>query len=161
LRIAYIATAFFLSSSFSVFAAAPMESTPIDPASAALTSPTSASQAALLPKDHPLLGVWKWVTPNSDCSENYEFKSNGRMVFSSGAEEGISEIEVTLKPSANHFYRFTNKVIADNGKKDCRGEPGKAGVTSVIYVYFLPTSNQMKMCYKETSDSCFGPLTRQ
>ncbi|MDE2422322.1 MAG: hypothetical protein KGO49_14225 [Gammaproteobacteria bacterium] len=161
MRIAYLATAFLLSSSLSAVAAAPTESTSTNSTSAASASQTSASQPALLPKDHPLLGVWKWVTPNSDCSETYEFKSNSRMVFSSGAEEGISEIEVTLKPSVNNFYRFTNKVIADNGKKDCRGEPGKAGVTSVIYVYFLPTNNQMKMCYKETSDSCFGPLTRQ
>ncbi len=155
MRIAYLATAFLLSSSWSVFAAT--EPTSAVPASQAATQTT----ATLLPENHPILGVWKWITPNSDCSETYEFKTNSRMVFSSGAEEGISEIEVTLKPSMNGFYRLINKVIADNGKKDCRGEPGKAGVNSVIYVYFLPTSNQMKMCYKETSDSCFGPLTRQ
>lgn len=154
LRITYLATAVILVSSFSVFAADP---TPTAPQAA----PTSQTAPLLIPEHHPILGVWKWITPNSDCSETYEFKPNSRMVFSSGAEEGISEIEVTLKPSVNGFYRFTNKVIADNGQKDCRGEPGKAGITSVVYPYFLPTSNQMMMCYNETRDNCFGPLTRQ
>lgn len=155
MRIAHLVTAFLLSGSWSAFAAT--EPTPVAPASQSATQAT----ATLLPENHPILGVWKWVTPHSDCSETYTFKSNGQMVFSSGAEDGISEIVVAEKPSLNGFYRFTNKVIADNGKNDCRGEPGKVGVNSVIYVYFLPTSNQMKMCYKETSDSCFGPLTRQ
>ncbi len=138
MRIAHFTAAFLLCSSFSAFAA-----------------------STLLPENHPILGVWKWITPNSDCSETYNFKANGQMLFSSGDEDGVSEVDVTAKPSLGGFYRFTNKVIADNGKKDCRGEPGKAGVNTVIYTYFLPTSNQMMMCYKETSDSCFGPLTHQ
>lgn len=138
MRIAHITAAFFLLSSLNAFAA------PI-----------------LLPDDHPILGVWKWTTPRAGCSEIYNFKSNGQMLFSSGEEDGVSEVDVALKPSLSGFYRFKNQVIADNGKIDCRGQPGVVGVDSVIYAYFLPKSNQMMMCYKESLNSCFGPLTHQ
>ena len=138
MRIAYLTAAFLFCSSLNAVAA-----------------------STLLPEDHPLLGVWKWTTPHSDCSEVYNFKSNGQLLFSSGDEDGVSEFDVAVKPSLSGFYQFTNRVIADNGKKDCRGQAGEVGVNTVIYAYFLPTSNQMMMCYKETLDSCFGPLTHQ
>jgi hypothetical protein len=142
LRIAHLTTVLLLLSSMGAFAAPSI-------------TPT------LLPDDHPILGVWSWTTPRTDCSEIYNFKANGQMLFSSGDEDGVSEVNVGTKPSLNGFYQFTNKVIADNGKKDCRGIAGEVGVNTVIYAHFLPTSNQMMMCYQENMSSCFGPLTRQ
>ncbi len=121
----------------------------------AFAAPTSVTA------NHPILGAWKWITPNQGCSEVYHYKADGTNLFSSGAEEGTSQYEITATPNFNGFYKLIDHNITDNGKKDCRGIVVQAGVNSILFVHFLPIDGQMVMCYKESLDACFGPLTRQ
>ncbi|WP_162818047.1 hypothetical protein [Aquirhabdus parva] len=120
-----------------------------------------AADPALIASNHPILGVWKWTTPNAGCSELYNFKANNRLGFASGAEVGESLYTVSAEPSPKGYYRIENTVASDNGSNDCRGQPGQSGMHSTLFARFSPDGKQVKMCFGESDDQCFGPLTRE
>jgi|JI10StandDraft_1071094.scaffolds.fasta_scaffold1148990_1 hypothetical protein len=117
--------------------------------------------AADIAPDHPLLGTWKVAIPQLDCVETYVFLRDGTTRVTSATEISESTYEITDKPSAGGFYRWTDTTVKNNGKKDCAGTITKPPTTVTHYVLFHHTRDIFFICQQERRDTCFGPFVRQ
>lgn len=111
-------------------------------------------------KDHPMLGSWTYEAPDGSCTETYVFRPDGTAVVTSGREIAESEFEISARPDANGFYKWTDRLVKDNGKEDCSGEVTAAGTAVTNYVLFSPARDQFIVCAQASLDACFGPLRR-
>ncbi len=111
-------------------------------------------------KDHPILGGWTYEAPDGTCTETYLFRPDGTTVVTSGQEIAESTFEISARPDANGFYKWTDRLVKDNGKEDCSGEVTTAGKVVTNYVLFSPARDQFIVCAQASLDACFGPLRR-
>lgn len=113
--------------------------------------------------NHPLLGIWVLTLPDGSCSETYRYRADGTSLVISAEEIQESEYVVTAQPSEAGFYKYEEKFVRDNGKKDCVGRVTrlKAGTRSSHYLLFHPQKTQFLMCAQEVMQSCIGPFVRQ
>jgi hypothetical protein len=109
---------------------------------------------------HPLLGIWKLTLPEIGCSETYRFRGDGTSLVLSAQEISESEFHVPPKPSAKGFYRLEDRIVKDNGKKDCVGQVTKVGTSATNFLRFHPSGALFLMCADESMDSCIGPFER-
>ena len=86
--------------------------------------------------------------------------SHGTTVVTSGREISESAVEIAARPDANGFYKWTDRLVKDNGKEDCAGDVTPTGKVVVNYVLFNPAHDQLIVCTKASLDACFGPLRR-
>ncbi len=114
-----------------------------------------------LPDDHPLVGTWRIDLPEVQCSELYVLRADGTGTVSSGEERGESEFEAALQPDALGFYKWTDRVTADNGKPDCLGNVTPVGDVAVTWIRMHPSGKQFLMCLDESLRQCIGPFVRQ
>lgn len=126
---------------------------------ALLISMLSGAQAAP-PADHPILGIWKLSLPELSCSETYRFRADGTTLVTSAEEVSESEYRIPARPSARGFYRLEDRIVKDNGKKDCAGAIMKPGTTATNYIRFHPSGALFLMCADETMNTCIGPFER-
>jgi len=112
------------------------------------------------PENNPIVGIWEWTLPRTSCSERYVYRSDGTTLVTSAEEIAESEYEIDSRPSSNGFYKATDTLVKDNGKKDCSGEVATLGDKATNFIQFDPSWNLMVVCQKESLDTCFGPLTR-
>ncbi|WP_229483395.1 hypothetical protein [Massilia horti] len=112
------------------------------------------------PPNHPLLGIWKLSLPEIGCSETYHFRADGTSLVTSNQEVAESEFQIPAKPNAKGFYRLEDKIVKDNGKKDCAGEVTKVGTKATNYLRFHPSGELFLMCADETMQKCIGPFER-
>ncbi|MFC0250273.1 hypothetical protein [Massilia consociata] len=124
-----------------------------------LLSVPHAAQAAP-PADHPILGIWKLSLPDLGCSETYRFRADGTTLVTSAEEVSESVYRIPAKPSAKGFYRLEDRIVKDNGKKDCSGAIMKVGTTATNYIRFHPSGAIFLMCADETMNTCIGPFER-
>ena len=117
-------------------------------------------QAATPDADHPILGIWKLTLPDGSCSEIYRFRGDGTSLVTSNQEISESEFSIPAEPSAKGFYRLDDKVIKDNGKRDCTGGITKIGSKVTHFVQFNPSRSLFVMCAAESLDACIGPFLR-
>lgn len=110
--------------------------------------------------NHPLIGMWTVKSADGKCVESYQFRANGTAVVTSGDEVSEATFEVSAKPDAKNFYKFSDKVTRDNGKKDCAGEITQVGHSETSYLQFDPRNELVIMCQAASLDACFGPLRR-
>ena len=127
---------------------------------AALTMAVQAAPPHPTAKDHPIIGRWVISLPDGSCSETYTFRPDGTTLVTSGEEVAESVFEISAKPSASGFYKWTDKLVKDNGKKDCSGEVTEVGKTVTNFVQFHPSGNIFIMCANESLDTCIGPFKR-
>jgi len=120
----------------------------------------AASAPAAPPADHPILGIWKLSLPDLGCSETYRFRGDGTTLVTSAQEVSESEYRIPDKPSAKGFYRLEDRIVKDNGKKDCAGAIMKPGTTATNYIRFHPSNAIFLMCADETMNTCIGPFER-
>jgi len=120
----------------------------------------NALAAGTLPPNHPILGTWQLDVPGTECSEIYHYFPNGTTLVTSGEEVAQSEYEIAPTPSLKGFYKITDKLVKDNGKKDCVGQITPVGDTSVRYIFFHPSGDMYLLCEDESLKSCFGPVKR-
>ena len=66
-----------------------------------------------LPANHPLLGTWRIELPELKCFEEYELRLDGTKLSMSGQERNESEVMVSLVPSSQGFYKWTDKITID------------------------------------------------
>lgn len=127
----------------------------------AATSLLAANIAAAqpLPAEHPLIGTWVITAPNG-CAETYAVRADGTATITSADEVAESRLTISDKPSARGFFKWTETVVKDNGKKDCSGEVGEVGRTAVSYVLLSPDKSQFAMCEREDRNACIGPFKR-
>jgi hypothetical protein len=117
--------------------------------------------AADLAIDHPLIGTWKLPIAQLNCTETYLFLRDGTSRVTSAEEISESRFEISPAPSASGFYRWTDTIVKNNGKKDCSGTVTKAGKTVTQYVLFHHSGNIFFICQEEKRNTCFGPFYRQ
>ena len=110
--------------------------------------------------NHPILGIWKLSLPDLGCSETYRFRGDGTTLVTSAEEVSESEYRIPDKPSAKGFYKLEDRIVKDNGKKDCAGEIMKVGTSVTNFVRFHPSGTLFLMCSDETMQTCIGPFER-
>lgn len=122
-------------------------------------TPASVSSIALA-SDHPILGIWRLTLPGVSCSETYRFRGDGTTHVTSAGEVSESEFSIPAQPSAKGFYRLHDRLVKNNGKKDCAGQVMKVGVKATHYVHFHSSGTMFFMCLSESLEQCIGPFRR-
>jgi hypothetical protein len=120
----------------------------------------AASCNAAPSSDHPILGTWTLTPANQTCTEVYFFKRDGTMLVTSAEEVAESDYEIAPDPSDSGFYRYTDKITQDNGKKDCAGNVTLPGETSLNFIAFHQSGEMFVMCREESLEHCLGPFKR-
>jgi len=110
--------------------------------------------------DHPLIGTWKITVPDGSCYEIYRFRANGTSFVTSAEEVGESEFVISDQPSPNGFYKWVDKIVNDNGKRDCSGEIMQVGDVATRYLRLNPAGTVFVMCEAEDLKTCIGPFVR-
>ena len=72
-------------------------------------------------QNHPILGIWRLSLPEIGCSETYHFRGDGTTLVTSADEISESEFRIPDQPSEKGFYKLEDRIVKDNGKKDCAG----------------------------------------
>jgi hypothetical protein len=127
---------------------------------ATLTWPASAAPPQPTSKEHPIIGRWTITLPDGTCSETYTFRPDGTTLVTSGEEIAETVFEISAKPTSSGFYKLTDKLVKDNGKKDCSGAVTEIGQTATNYVQFHASGNIFIMCADESLNRCIGPFKR-
>lgn len=126
-----------------------------------LASAPLASAAPPAPApSHPILGIWKLSLPSLGCSETYRFRGDGTTLVTSAEEVSESEYRIPDKPSDKGFYKLEDRIVKDNGKKDCSGAIMKVGTQATNFVRFHPSGGLFLMCTDESMEACIGPFER-
>ena len=120
-----------------------------------------AAHAAEIAVDHPFIGTRKLPIAKLNCTETYLFLRDGTSRVTSAEEVSESRFEISPAPSASGFYRWTDTIVKNNGKKDCSGAVTKAGKTVTQYVLCHHSRNIFFICQEEKRNTCFGPFYRQ
>ena len=130
--------------------------------SVALAAPLAAAAAppASPSASHPLLGIWVLSIPQLGCSETYHFRGDGTTLVKSADEVSESEFTVAEKPSVKGFYKLEDRIVKDNGKKDCSGEVMQIGTRATNFLRFHPSGARFVMCRDESMEACIGPFER-
>ena len=119
-----------------------------------------AADAAALRPDHPIIGTWRIVVPNSACSETYRIRADGTTLVFSNEEVAESTFTVSDQPDKDGFYKETDTIVKDNGKPDCSGAITAPGRTVTSYLQFHPNGNLFVMCLEPNLERCIGPFIR-
>lgn len=127
---------------------------------AALLAAQSALAVTPLRSDHPIVGTWRFELPDGSCHEMYRISADGTALITSAAEIAETEFEIDDQPDSDGFYRSNDKIVKDNGKKDCTGEVTKVGHVIQAYIVFHPSNNMFLMCQRRDMGSCIGPFIR-
>lgn len=112
------------------------------------------------PARHPIVGIWTLSLPTLGCSETYRFRADGTTLVTSAEEVSESEYRIPDTPSAMGFYRLEDRVVRDNGKKDCTGAVIQPGARATHYIRFHPSGALFLMCADESMNMCIGPFER-
>ena len=110
--------------------------------------------------NHPILGIWKLSLPELNCSETYRFRGDGTTLVTSAEEVSESEFRIHDKPSEKGFYKLEDRIVKDNGKKDCSGAIMKVGTKATNFIRFHPSGVLFLMCADESMNACIGPFER-
>ncbi len=113
-----------------------------------------------LPHDHPMVGVWHFEVPDSECVETYVIRADGTTAVVSGDERSESAYVISAKPSGRGFYAWSDRITRNNGKADCGGGRTPVGQETTLYVRMAPDGNAMILCAQENFRQCIGPLVR-
>lgn len=123
-------------------------------------SPSIVAPAAT-PSVHPLVGTWSWTLPGKQCTETWQYRTDGRRLTTSGEEVTQGDYQIPAKPTTTGFYPLTETVTGSNGKRDCSGDLHADGDESVIrFIQFSPKQDQFIVCKAASLEACFGPLKR-
>jgi hypothetical protein len=110
--------------------------------------------------DHPLLGNWRFTLPDGSCTETHLIKPDGTTIVTSGDEVSESAIEVSDQPDSDGFYRWVDRIVRNNGKKDCAGSSTPVGDVATTWIRFDAGGDRMIMCFDKTLAQCMGPIVR-
>ena len=110
---------------------------------------------------HPLVGVWRIELAGGKCAEEYELRTDGTKVSSSGEERNESEFMITPSTRATYWYKWIDKITKNNGKPDCMGSLTAVGHTAVNYVIVHPSGQRFALCEREDMKSCYAEFFRK
>ena len=126
----------------------------------ALLTPLAQAAPPSPKADHPILGIWRLALPELRCVETYRFRGDGTTLVTSKEEVSESEFQIPDVPNAKGFYKLEDRIVKDNGKKDCSGEIMKVGTKATNFLRFHPSGELFLMCSDETMEACIGPFER-
>ena len=109
---------------------------------------------------HPLIGAWTITPTDGSCTETYIVRRNGTTLVTSAEEVSESEVDLSDEPSPKGYYKWVDKVVRDNGGKDCSGHITAPGSETTNYILFHPSGDLFLMCAAEDIGTCFGPFVR-
>lgn len=110
---------------------------------------------------HPLVGVWRIELSGGKCAEEYELRSDGTKISSSGEERNESEFMILPSARSAYWYKWVDKITKNNGKSDCMGSLTAVGHTAVNYVIVHPSGQRFALCEREDMNSCYAEFFRQ
>ena len=116
--------------------------------------------AQSLRANHPIIGTWKITLPDNSCYEIYRIRANGTTLVTSAEDVGETEFTISDQPSPKGFYKWVDRIMKDNGKKDCVGETMVIGDVATKYIRFHPGGDMFLMCDAEDPNTCIGPFVR-
>ncbi len=124
-----------------------------------------------LPDTHPLVGVWRVdiartvLKPpagfDGKCIEEYAVKTDGTKSSRSGEERNESEFMIVPGAKGKYWYKWVDKITANNGRSDCMGSRTSVGHISVNYAILHPSGDRFALCEREDLESCYVELFRQ
>ena len=127
----------------------------------ALPSIAQEPSKSSLPEGHPLVGTWRIDLQDGKCFEEYEVRADGTKLSRSGEERNESEHSISVIPSSNGFYKWTDRITKNNGKPDCSGGFTKLGNVAINYVRIHPSGQRMLLCELEDMKSCYAEFYRK
>lgn len=116
--------------------------------------------AAPLRADHPIVGIWCLELAGEGCTETYRIRADGTALVTSAQEVAETAFEIADQPDGQGFYRSVNRIVKDNGKRDCSGHVTQPGQSISTFILFHPSGDQFLMCQRADTRSCIGPLVR-
>lgn len=122
--------------------------------------PAPVTRPVPLRADHPLIGAWQITTRDGSCTETWIIDRAGTALVTSNEEVGQMRFTISDRPSPRGYYKWTDTLFKDNGKKDCSGRATQPPVTTVNYVLMSPQGDRFVMCSAEDGRACFGPFVR-
>lgn len=126
---------------------------------ALLISPLQAETT--LPKEHPLVGLWRINLPEQNCSEIYDIRTDGTAQILSGGQVVQTRYDISLRPDAQGFYKWVDTVIQVNSEVDCMGNVVPNGNVATNYIVMHVSGAKFMMCQKAELDTCFGPFLKE
>jgi hypothetical protein len=125
------------------------------------SAPPQAFVRAPISSTHPLIGVWQIELAGGKCAEEYELRSDGTKISSSGEERNESEFMISPSARKTYWYKWVDKITKNNGKPDCMGSFTAVGHTAVNYVIVHPSGQRFALCEREDMNSCYAELFRR
>lgn len=111
-----------------------------------------------------LVGVWTWTRPQNKCVETYDFRADGTLDLTSGAERTESTYRLQAKPTAQtQRYALSITVTKDYGGADCDGQArDDTGQSNTVYIQFDDSGRRgILICQDPISLKCLGPVTKK
>ena len=124
-----------------------------------LCSPLQAE--TLLPKEHPLIGLWRINLPEQRCAEIYDIRTDGTTQILSGGQVVKTQYDISLAPNAQGFYTWMDTVVQVNSEPDCMGNVVPNGNVATNYIVMHASGSKFMMCQKAELDTCFGPFLKE
>lgn len=121
---------------------------------------SAAAQGGPLRHDHPIIGTWRITLPDGSCSETYRIRPDGTTLVFSKEEVAESTFTISDQPDKDGFYKQTDTITKDNGKRDCSNQITKPGKAITNYLQFHPNGNLFVMCADRSLERCIGPFIR-
>lgn len=117
-------------------------------------------ESKTLRADHPLVGAWALRVPEAACTEIYRISREGTSLVTSADEVAQTSFQITDKADARGFYKWTDTIVKDNGKKDCSGNVTKTPHTTTSYIMMNETNKAFISCQNESTKACIGPFVK-
>lgn len=127
---------------------------------AALVFPPLHAETSL-PKEHPLVGLWRINLPEQNCSEIYDIRADGSTQILSGGQVVQTRYNISLRPDAQGFYKWVDTVVQVNDQPDCMGHVVPNGNIATNYIVMHATGAKFMMCQKAELETCFGPFLKE
>ncbi len=104
-------------------------------------------------KPNLFVGTWKLDLPNH-CTETYYVTSNYNTLVTSANEVSSSFYTLSATPSDKGFYKLVDRIINNNGLKDCSGHITPHGDVSTVFLQFNEDKKTAQMCFDESGEKC-------
>ncbi len=108
-----------------------------------------------------IVGKWTWTRAENACTEVYDYRPDGTLYVTSGAEKTDNTYSMASSPDENGFFKMILKITKDYGGKDCEdSEEDSTGLENTVYILFHSSKSLHAVCRDPNLDTCYGPLSR-
>lgn len=110
---------------------------------------------------HKIVGKWQWTRSANNCTEVYDYRSDGTLSVTSGQEIANATYTISERPDPNGFYELKGQPVNSNNAQDCSDSPPDGDMSPyTVYLIFHNTQPAHLVCQTPGLEKCFGPLKR-